>query len=521
MKRDILIGIDAGTSVIKSIAFTLDGQQIGSFALPNAYVAVEGVGAEQDMARTWTDTAATLRGLATLVPDLAQRTAAIAVTGQGDGTWLIDDDGKPATPALIWLDARAAALTDELRASPRGKTCFTRTGSGLNACQQGPQLLWLKRNRPAVIERASTAFHCKDWLYFNLTGVRAADPSEGVHSFGDFRTLRYSPEVLEALGLGAEERLLPPMVDGVRQAGALSEAAARQIGFSAGVPVVLAYIDIVATGLGAGLYDPRQETGCTIVGSTGIHMRIARSVDEVRLNPDQTGYTLAFPVPGTFTQLQSNMASTLNIDWLVDIARGILSEHGISKSRGELLAELDGRVLAASPGTLLFHPYISEAGERGPFVDASARAQFHGLSSRHGFNDMMRAVYEGLAFAARDCYEAMGPVPKEIRVTGGAARSKALRTILGAALGTEIRTSTREEAGAAGAAMTAAVATGLFPGMEQCIDRWVTPLLGESLVPDPALARNYERLFPTYVAARTASVPTWRAMHEHRAASHA
>ena len=55
----------------------------------------------------------------------------------------------------------------------------------------------------------------------------------------------------------------------------------------------------MATGLGAGLYDPERETGCTIVGSTGCHMRIARSADAVRLNPDATGYTLSFPVPGT------------------------------------------------------------------------------------------------------------------------------------------------------------------------------------------------------------------------------
>ena len=519
MKRNVLVGIDAGTSVIKSIAFALDGTQIGAFALPNLYQSVADAGVEQDMARTWTDAAATLRGLASVVPDLAQRTAAIAVTGQGDGTWLIDADGNPTAPALLWLDARSATITDALRASPQGRASFLRTGSGLNACQQGPQLLWLKRHRPEAVARAATAFHCKDWLYFKLTGTRAVDPSEGIHSFGDFRTMRYSPEVLTALGLEAEQRLLPPIVDGVREAGALSESAAREIGFPAGVPVVLAYIDIVATALGAGLYDPRRETGCTIVGSTGVHMRIARSADDVALNREQTGYTLAFPLPGSYVRLQSNMASTLNIDWLVDVARGILSRHGLSKSRSEILADLDDQILAAPPGTLLFHPYISEAGERGPFVDTAARAQFHGLSSRHGFDDMMRAVYEGLAFAARDCYEAMGGIPPEIRVTGGAARSKALRTIFGAALDTSVRISTREEAGAAGAAMTAAVATGLFPSMEQCIDQWVTPTLGEAVQPDPALARHYDRLFPSYVATREASVPVWHALHAHRAAS--
>ena len=516
MTRDVLIGVDAGTSVIKSVAFTLDGTQIGSFARPNVYTAVEGIGAEQDMGLTWADTAATLRGLATLVPDLAERVAAIAVTAQGDGTWLIDEDGTPAGPALIWLDARAGPLTAKLRDAAAGAMSFRRTGSGLAACQMGPQLLWLKANRPETMRRAATAFHCKDWLYFKLTGDRATDPSEGVHSFGDFRTMAYSDEVAEALSLTDQRHLMPEIVDGARQAGKLSHDAADEIGLPAGLPVVLAYIDIVTTGLGAGLYDPEQDTGCTIVGSTGIHMRVARNANEVRLIPGQTGYTLAFPVPGVFAQLQSNMASTLNIDWLVDLARGILGQHGLNVSRSEILADLDNHVLAAEAGSLLFHPYISEAGERGPFVDAAARAQFHGLSLRHNFHDLMRAVYEGLGFAARDCYAAMGQIPAEIRITGGAARSRALRTILGAALDTRIRTSSREEAGAAGAAMTAAVAIGVMPDMEHCIARWVTPLLGDAVEPDAALATRYDRLFPAYQASRAASTPIWHALHEAR-----
>src|ERR1700709_2085826 len=156
MKRDILIGIDAGTSVIKSIAFTLDGQQLDGFSLPNIWSSVDEVGAEQDMARTWSDTAATLRGLATLIPDLDKRTAAIAVTGHGDGTRLIDEAGHPTAPAMLWLDARAAEIVDEIRGSPQGRAIFQRTGAGVNVCQQGSQLLWLKKHRPEVLARSPT-----------------------------------------------------------------------------------------------------------------------------------------------------------------------------------------------------------------------------------------------------------------------------------------------------------------------------------------------------------------------------
>ena len=129
---------------------------------------------------------------------------------------------------------------------------------------------------------------------------------------------------------------------------------------------------------------------------------------------------------------------------------------------------------------------------------------------------MMRAVFEGLAFAARDCYAAMGPIPQEIRVTGGAARSKAIRTILGSVLNAPVRTSKREEAGAAGAAMMAAVALGFYPDMERCTDAWVAPLLEPKLPPDPTLATTYDRLFPAYVAARKATAPVWQALRQAR-----
>ncbi|TIQ15522.1 MAG: carbohydrate kinase, partial [Mesorhizobium sp.] len=74
--------------------------------------------------------------------------------------------------------------------------------------QQGPQLAFMKRNAPDMLAGATTAFHCKDWLYFNLTGERATDPSEGTFTFGDFRTRGYCDEVLAVLGVADLRHLL-------------------------------------------------------------------------------------------------------------------------------------------------------------------------------------------------------------------------------------------------------------------------------------------------------------------------
>lgn len=516
MSEAVIVGLDAGTSMIKSVAFTADGRQIASAAIANTYETLAGGGAEQDMARTWRDAATTLKQLGDKVPELATRLMAIAVTGQGDGMWLIDKAGEPVAPAWLWLDSRAAAIAEAFVASPAHAAHYARTGTGVNACQMNVQLAWMKRHRPQVLARAASAFHCKDWLYFKLTGSRNADPSEANFTFGQYASRSYAPHVLDELNVSEARLLLPPIVEGTETAAALSAAAAGLTGLRAGTPVVLGYVDVACTALGGGLFDPLGRAGCTIVGSTGMHMRLAATPQAVKLNAERSGYTMAFPVPGMYAQMQSNMASTLNVDWLLDVARDILSDAGIEKTRGDLLQGMDERVLSREPAAILYHPYISSAGERGPFLDPAARAMFTGLEVGHGFADLMRAVFEGLCFAARDCYSAMGDIPEEVRITGGAARSAALRLMLASALHARVRTVTREEAGAAGAAMMAAVQQKVYPSMAACASQWVDPLLGPSTAPDASLARTYDKAFPLYKETREAMRPVWRKLQANR-----
>src|ERR1700682_1363158 len=85
-------------------------------------------------------------------------------------------------------------------------------------------------------------------------------------------------------------------------------------GSSGAVAVARGSLDVVCKAGGAGLYDPAPEVGCTIIGSAGMHMRLASTADAVTLNAEATGYTMPFPVPGHYAQMQSNMAATLHID---------------------------------------------------------------------------------------------------------------------------------------------------------------------------------------------------------------
>jgi erythritol kinase len=510
MSGDLILGIDAGTSVTKVVAFDLDGRQIAVAAKPNHYVNLPGGGCEQDVARTWADCAEVLRDLNDKIVNLAQRVIALGVTAQGDGTWLIDAAGEPVAPAWLWLDSRAAGIVEEAERDGTTALNYPITGCGMNACQQSAHLMWMKRHAPELLARAATGMHCKDWLYFKLTGVRATDVSEGVFTFGDFRRRAYSAEVLDHYGIAELGRLLPPIINGAETSHPPTDEAARQVGLKPGTPVSLGFVDVTCTALGAGLYEPGRKLGVSIIGSTGMHIRLASSADDVVLGEKPSGYTMCLPIPGKYSQAQSNMAATLNIDWAVDLACQAASALGHEVSRRDALPRLDARVLEARPGAAIWHPYIHTAGERGPFVDANARAMMSGLDQNVRFLDLLRSVYEGLSFAGRDCYSAMGHVPEEIRLAGGAARSRTLRTILASVLGTPVRAGTRGEEGAVGTAMMAACAVGVFPSMDEAVARWVTPALGELTEPDPELARLYAELFPIYQSIHRRMRDIWR-----------
>lgn len=509
---DVVIGLDAGTSMIKAVAFTANGDEVASAGRANQHTATPDGGATMDMARVWQDCAEVVQELVAKLNPAVYQPQALGVTAQGDGTVLMDNEGALVGESLLWLDRRAADWVSGFVGSAADKDRLRATGTGITACQQGAQLNWMRGAMPEALARATTAFHCKDWLYFKLTGERVTDPCEASFSFGNFRTREYDDTVISALGVDDLRHLLPPIVDGVKNTHPLGAEGARATGLPQGLPVALGYLDAACTALGSGVHENTQGYGCTILGSTGVHLK-GMAAEDVVVDDDSGGYVLLLPLEGRVAQMQTNMSGTLNLDWVMGLGRDLVADSGHPVP--DLMEKLEQWLEPGEVPPPLYHPYISTAGERGPFVDSNARAGFTGLHTGHGFPALVRGVVEGLAMAARDCYEGMGGVPPEIRLSGGAARSDGVRKLLGEVLGVPVRRALREEAGAAGVAMIAAVSTGLVSDMETCITTWVSPRLGEPEPPSPdALAGASER-FSAYQASRKAVAPTWAALENH------
>ncbi len=509
MNEDIIIGIDAGTSVLKAVAFTINGKELAVTSTPNIYKTTNEGAATQSPNQTWKNCVKIITDLCTQLPGLNNRTLLISITGQGDGTWLVDKEGEPTCDALLWMDSRSAKIANKLSSLESEEARFNATGTGIFAGQQTSQLKFIESFSSDILDKSEIAFHCKDYLYMKLTDIKATDPSEACMSFGNFRNRTYDDDVIKNLGLWKRKYLLPEIVDGSKITHPLTEKASKITGLKSGTPVSLGYLDGLCSFLGSGGYEPNKKVGNTIIGTTGVHMKSSiASETNLDLN-SKTGYILVLPMPNYVLQLQSNMSGSLNIDWLSSLALDLFQEFNIDIKSNELISKIDHWIESTKPGKILYHPYISDAGERGPFIDNFARASFIGLKSSNRYPDMMRALIEGLCMASRDCYLAMGSIPAEIRLAGGATQSKGLRKIFASILNTSVRSSNRKESGATGAAMIGAMATNIYDNWNHCLSEWVHPLLGELEDYDENLTEAYNKLFKNYLNARLSLAPIW------------
>src|SRR5690349_331707 len=118
------VGIDVGTSTVKAAAFDSEGRELKVAARP-VRLSMRGGTVEQDMDEVYGAVVAVLEEVSGEAVELA------GLTGQGDGVWLLDRDGRPVRPAVSWMDGRAAELVDRWLADGTFETVFRRTGSAM------------------------------------------------------------------------------------------------------------------------------------------------------------------------------------------------------------------------------------------------------------------------------------------------------------------------------------------------------------------------------------------------------
>ncbi|MCS7062196.1 MAG: FGGY family carbohydrate kinase, partial [Anaerolineae bacterium] len=139
-----------------------------------------------------------------------QRVAVVSFSGHMQGALLLDKEGRPIRPAVIWADQRATDQAAWIAEVAGGADHVYRlTGHRVSAAYTAAKVLWIKQHQPEVWHRARWVLQPKDYAAWLLTGVVATDYSDasGTQLF-DLEHRCWSFDLLNALGLRAD--IFPP-----------------------------------------------------------------------------------------------------------------------------------------------------------------------------------------------------------------------------------------------------------------------------------------------------------------------
>ena len=271
--------------------------------------------------------------------------------------------------------------------------------------------------------------------------------------------------------------------------------AAAATGLKAGTPVVAGGGDQSAGAVGVGAVEPGVIA--LTVGTSGV---VFATTPSALVEPEGRLHAFCHAVPGMWHLMGVMLSAAGSLQWYRDtLAPGL--------SFDDLLQEA-AAVPAGSEG-LLFLPYLS--GERTPHPDPLARGAFVGLTLRHGRGHLTRALLEGVAFGLKDSFtliqEAGLSEIRQVRISGGGAKSPLWRQILADVLGVELVTVNTTEGAAFGAALLAGVGAGHWPDVPAACRAAIT--ITGSTAPDPAQVETYASRYPAYRALYPALKPTF------------
>lgn len=430
------VGIDLGTSAVKVIVQDDAGRSLASASRPYPTAHAAPGWAEQDPADWWH---ATCGALVQALGSSGATIRAVGLSGQLNGFVLIGADGHEIGAAPIWLDQRGVAEAEAIAAAADVPGL---TGNAMTPIAVASKLAWLRAHDPARLDRAAHVLMVKDWLLWRLTGEIATDPSDAASTaMAKADGTAWEPALVRSAGVAGT--VLPPIRPSASLGGRVTRTAALATGLPEGTPVAVGAGDVTALAVGCGL---------VAAGRVAITLGTAGHVVAPALRPgglaDLGLWRIPHALAGQTLLLGLIMSGGLSLSWL----RHVLAAGGTPPP----FAALEALAAAVPPGShgVTFLPFLDGAAT--PHRRPDLRGAFMGLSSAHGAGDMVRAVMEGVAMAARDCTDALaaaGAEIAEIRLAEGGAQSRLWCQIIADTLDRPVAVLAERDTSAAGAAL--------------------------------------------------------------------
>ena len=436
----MFIGLDLGTSHLKGIVID-DAQNVCAEASVSLSLMRPKNGWSEQNPQDWLD--ATENVMASLANKVnLKKVNAIGLSGQMHGATLLDKNDNVLRPCILWNDTRSAEEASYLDS----KTIFRNlTGNIVFPGFTAPKLAWVRKHEPNIFAKISKVLLPKDYLLLWLCGEYVAEMSDAAGtSWLDVKRRDWSDALLAETDLDRSQ--MPTLIEGCEISGVLKKTHASKWGLPHGVIIAGGGGDNAASAIGVGVV--KAGDAFVSLGTSGV---LFAASDEYQPDAASAVHTFCHALPNTWHQMGVILAATDAMNWFGQVLN--LTAQEMTNDLGVLKA----------PSKTLFLPYLG--GERTPHNDAQIRASFINLDHNADRQAMIRAVIEGVAFAFRDCFDALSSTGTKINqlvAVGGGAKSEywvqAIATTLGLPISIPVA---GDYGGAFGAARLGMIAYGI------------------------------------------------------------
>ncbi len=473
------IGVDLGTSAVKLLLMEADGS-IKNIVSKEYPLSFPNPGWSEQSPDDWWN--AVVEGIKELTNGFeASQVAGISFGGQMHGLVILDQDDNVIRPAILWNDLRTTKETNYLN-DVIGKDKLSQyTANIAFAGFTAPKILWVKENEPENFAKIAKIMLPKDYIAYKMTGVHSCDYSDASGMLlMDVKNKCWSKEMMEICSVKEEQ--LPKLFESYEITGALTDAAAAELGLTTECKIAAGAGDNAAAAVGTGTVG---DGGCNI--SLGTSGTIFISSKEFGVDKFNALHSFAH-ADGNYHLMGCMLsAASCNKWWMDDII-------GTKDYPAEQKPITDDKL---GENNVYYLPYLM--GERSPHNNPDARALFIGMSMDSTRADMTQAVLEGVAFAIRDSFEVakdLGINITETKICGGGAKSPLWRKIIANVLGIKVNIIESEEGPGLGGAMLAAVACGEYASVEEAAAKIVKVI--DCVEPDAALTAKYDAKYAKF-----------------------
>lgn len=489
----VFLGIDVGTSGTKTLAMREDGTILATATADYPLDSPKPGWSEQNPEDWWEATQTAVKKVLKAGKVKPGDVSGIGLSGQMHGSVFLDKDHDVIRPAILWNDQRTAQECTEIENKVGGRSKLIEMVA--NPALTGftaPKILWLKHHEPKNYARVDKILLPKDYIRFCLTNEFATDVSDASGTLLlDVRARQWCKPLCDRLDI--KQSVLPKVYESEDVTGVLTDSAAKKLGLPKGVPVVAGGGDQAAGAIGNGVV--KRGIISATMGTSGV---VFAHSDDVQIDPQGRIHTFCHAVRGKWHVMGVVLSAGGSLQWYRN-QLALAEVNDAKKLKTDPYELITEQAAEAPPGCegLFFLPYLT--GERTPHADPYARACWIGMSLRHSRSHMIRSVMEGATYAMRDCLEiisAMNIPIREIRLSGGGARSEFWRHMQADVYGRRVSLINAEEGPAFGAALLAAAGTGRYKSVVEACGAAIKVV--SSTDPQAEAKRIYTKSYPLF-----------------------